>query len=142
LANVPHIIGNVMNGQPKFTYDPASIETLIKYISLDRLAAYFAMGKTVPERAIHLHERNTELSEAMYGVLQGFEITLRNAVHNSLSAAHGDEWYEKVSLLESEYNSLHEAKHNIEQRIESITPGRVVAELTFGFWVRLFSAEL
>jgi hypothetical protein len=118
-----------MNGQPKFTYDPASIETLIKYISLDRLAAYFAMGKTVPERAIHLHERNTELSEAMYGVLQGFEITLRNAVHNSLSAAHGDEWYEKVSLLESEYNSLHEAKHNIEQRIESITPGRVVAEL-------------
>lgn len=129
------------NGQPKFTYDSASLEALVKYISLERLAAYFVMAKRTQERAIRLYERNTELSEALYGVVQGLEVTLRNAVHNVLSAAHGEEWYEKISLLGSERAALTEAKKKIEDRIEKITPGRVVAELNFGFWVRLFSSE-
>jgi hypothetical protein len=74
-----------MNSQQKFSYDPACLETLVKYISLDRLAAYFVMTKRNSERAIRLYERNTELSEALYGVVQGLEVTLRNAVHNALS---------------------------------------------------------
>ena len=113
----------------------------MKYLSRERLAAYFVMAKKIPERAIRLYERNTELSEALYGVVQGLEITLRNAVHNTLSATHGEEWYEKISLLESEGVALAEAKKNIEDRIEQVTPGRIVAELNFGFWVRLFSGE-
>lgn len=74
------------------------------------------------------------------GVVQGLEVTLRNAVHNALSAAHGPVWYEKISLQESEVLALSEAKKYIEDRCEEITPGRIVAELNFGFWVRLFSA--
>jgi hypothetical protein len=136
-----NIIREMTNGQPKFTYDAASLEAVIKYVSLERLAAYFVMARRNQERAIRLYERNTELSEALYGVVQGLEVTLRNAVHNVLSAAHGEEWYEKVSLLESEGAALAEAKKNIEGRIDKITPGRVVAELNLGFWVRLFSAE-
>jgi hypothetical protein len=129
------------NGQLKFAYDPAGVEALIKCLSTERLAAYFVMAKKNPERAIRLYERNTELSEALYGVVQGLEVTLRNAVHNVLSASHGDNWYEKISFLTSEASALADAKRNIETRRESITPGRVVAQLNFGFWVRLFSAE-
>lgn len=124
-----------------FNYDSAGVGVLVKYISLDRLAAYFVMAKRTPERAIRLYERNTELSEAMYGVLQGLEVTLRNAVHNTLSAEHGSEWFEKVSLKEPEAEALYEAKRKIADRSEEITPGRIVAELNLGFWVRLFSAE-
>ena len=134
-------IREMANGQPRFNYDSASLEALVKYLSRERLAAYFVMAKKVPERAIRLYERNTELSEALYGVVQGLEVTLRNAVHNTLCTAHGEDWYEKIGLLESECAALTEAKKKIVDRIEQITPGRVVAELNFGFWVRLFSSE-
>jgi hypothetical protein len=50
------------NLNPKFTYDPAHLDTLVQYISVDRLAAYLAKTKAIPERAIRLYERNTELS--------------------------------------------------------------------------------
>lgn len=129
-----------MSSQLEFTYDPVSLETLIKYISLDRLATYFVMAKGNPVGAIRLYERNTELSEALYGVIQGLEVTSRNAVHNTLTATHGPAWYEKINLQESEGLALSDAKRNIANRGEEVTSGRIVAELNFGFWVRLFSA--
>ncbi len=60
------------------------------------------MAKKSPEGAIRLYERNTELSEALYGVVQGFEVTLRNAVHNILGASLGTTWYETFGFLETE----------------------------------------
>lgn len=141
-AYIKNIIVQMTPGQEaQFTYSAENIEVLVKYLSNERLAAYFTMAKRSPEGAIRLYERNTELSEALYGVVQGFEVTLRNAVHNVLTAVHGATWYETFSFLDSEQNAVVEAKAQIEQRLEKITSGRVVAELTFGFWVRLFSAS-
>jgi len=131
------------NPQSEFTYDAAHLETLVKYISDDRLAAYLAKTKAVPERAIRLYERNTELSEALYGVVQGFEITLRNAIHLSLSKAHGQSWFdnELLTIGESEKEAVREAKKAIENEPQIVTPARIVAEFSLGFWVRLFSSE-
>lgn len=126
-----------------FTYNPAALDTLVKYISVDRLAAYLALTRAIPERAIRLYERNTELSEALYGVVQGFEITLRNAIHLTLSKAHGQTWFENDLLItgEREKEAVREARKAIEDEPQMVTPARVVAELNFGFWVRLFSGE-
>jgi len=129
------------NGQPKFTYDEASLDRIIKYLSIERLAAYLILTRKDRERAIRLYERNTELSEALYGVVQGLEVTLRNAVHNILAADHGQNWQDAVALEASEKSAVDEAKRSIENRRETITQSRIVAELTFGFWVRLFSAS-
>ncbi|MGH9600154.1 MAG: Abi family protein [Terracidiphilus sp.] len=131
------------NGESNFAYDPPDLDTLVKYISVERLAAYLAKTKASPERAVRLYERNTELSEALYGVVQAFEITLRNAIHLSLSRTHGLTWFESDLLLsgESEKESVTEAKRAIENEFEAVTPARVVAKLSLGFWVRLFSGE-
>jgi hypothetical protein len=131
------------NSEAEFTYDPTAIDTLVKYISVDRLAAYLALTEAIPERAIRLYERNTQLSEALYGVVQGFEITLRNAIHLSLSKAHGQMWFENDLLItgESEKGAVREARRAIEDEPQVVTPARVVAELNFGFWVRLLSSE-
>jgi hypothetical protein len=129
------------NGQPKFTYDEASLDRIIKYLSIERLAVYLILTRKDRERAIRLYERNTELSEALYGVVQGLEVTLRNAVHNILAADHGQNWQDAIALEASEKSAVDEAKRSIENRRETITQGRIVAELTFGFWVRLFSAS-
>ncbi len=90
--------------------------------------------------ALHLYVRNTELSEALYGVVQGLEVLLRNATHRELSKGFGVEsWYEFASLRDFERNDIEEARAKIESRMLAVTPGRMVAELTFGFWVNLYS---
>jgi len=131
------------NPETEFTYDTAALEALEKYISVERLAAYLAKTKAIPERAIRLYERNTELSEALYGVVQGFEITLRNAIHLSLSKTHGQAWLENDLLVtgQGEREAVREARRAIEDEPQIVTPARIVAELNLGFWVRLFSSE-
>ncbi|MGA9671843.1 MAG: HAD hydrolase-like protein, partial [Terracidiphilus sp.] len=113
---------------------------LEKYISSERLAAYVAYARGDKWVAVRLYERNTEFSEALYGVIQALEVTLRNAIHNLLSEQLGGaEWYETFNLAESERKALEEAKKKVFDRPAALTPGRVIAELTFAFWGRLFS---
>ena len=47
----------------------------------------------------------------------------------------------QVAFLEPEQNEIADAKRAIADRPKPVTPGRVVAELNFGFWVRMFSGQ-
>jgi len=124
----------------EFEYSDEVLVLFEKFLSPERLAAYYSMARGDKWVAIRLYERNTELSEALYGVLQGLEVTLRNAIHNVLTAGVGTaQWYDKLPLEESEQNALAEARAKIAERVVLETPGRVVAELTFAFWVRLLT---
>jgi hypothetical protein len=61
--------------------------------------------------AIRLYERNTKLSEALYGVVQGLEVLLRNSIHRKMTAHIGrEDWYEHVSFLDSEREQIEIAK--------------------------------
>lgn len=128
-------------GQPAFPYDDATFDIFDKYLSVERLAAYVNYARGDKWVAIRLYERNSEVSEALYGIIQALEICLRNAIHNTL-AEHlgGPGWFETFCLQDSERRSFEDAKKNILDRPAVVTPGRIVAELTFAFWVRLFSA--
>src|SRR5271166_4021124 len=124
--------------QEGFAYSDDNLSHIEKYLSSERLAAYFALAKGDRKFAIQLYARNTELSEALYGVIQGFEVTLRNSIHNLMVKETGkDNWYEQIALEQPELDALQEAREKIASRGKAITPGRMVAELTFGFWVRL-----
>jgi hypothetical protein len=133
--------------QVPFTYSESELETLVEFISPERLQMYIASVRIFTDkvdrlrRGIRIYERNTSLSEALYPVMQGFEVTFRNAVHNRLTADRGAAWFDTVNLLPSERHSVGEARRTIQARPEAVTPGRIVGELSFGFWVRLFSAE-
>jgi len=127
-------------GQPEFQYDDKALATIEKYVSPERLAAYINYARGDKWVAIRLYERNTEISEALYGVIQALEVTLRNAIHNVLSERlGGPEWYDSFSLAEPEREAVEQAKKNVLDRPATLTPGRVIAELTFAFWGRLFS---
>lgn len=130
---------NSMSGsQEGFAYSEENLAHIEKYLSPDRLAAYFVLAKGNRKFAIQLYERNTELSEALYGVIQGLEVTLRNSVHNLMSRELSqDNWYERITLEAPELKALQEAREKIVGRGYTVTPARIVAELTFGFWVRL-----
>jgi hypothetical protein len=130
------------DGQVTFQYADAILNTLEKFLSAERLASYYSITRGNRWIGIQLYERNTECSEALYGVIQGLEVALRNAIHNIMTDAVGtQEWYDKVAWDEPELNAIQEAKQKIKDRQLKETPGRVIAELTFGFWVKLTSSN-
>jgi hypothetical protein len=125
-----------------FVYNPDALGNLERAIARDRLAPYLADSKGDLGQAILMYELNTLFCQGLYGVLQPLEIIFRNSLHRTISVGTGkSNWYDFSLLRTREYESVKEAKANILRRSAAITPGRVVAELTFGFWTRLVSAE-
>jgi len=129
-----------LESQVEFQYDDKTLVTIEKFVSTERLAPYIDYARGDRWVAIRLYERNIEISEALYGVIQALEITLRNAIHNLLSERLGEaEWYENFNLAEPERQAVEEAKKKVLDRPVKLQAGRVLAGLTFAFWGRLFS---
>lgn len=85
---------------------------------------------------------NMALSEALYPALQFSEIALRNAVHRELTARCGtDAWYDssKARLTPWQQDKVKEAKSTLRRLHKPLTPGRIIAELSFGFWTGFFN---
>jgi hypothetical protein len=69
------------------------------------------------------------------------EVILRNALHDQLAAWHANrqrpgEWFDDPAqvLLQHRRTDIAEAKRRITLAGRPLAPGRMVAELTFGFW--------
>lgn len=84
---------------------------------------------------------NIELCEAFYYSLNAVEISLRNGLHRSLTQHFGvPHWYDRHGLMEPyQKGEIDKVKGRIQRRGDSVTPDRVVSELTFGFWVTILS---
>lgn len=118
-------------------YSEEQVRAIERSLSSDRFNGYLVRAEGDKQRAIRLYEYNTELSEALFGVIQGLEITLRNSIHRVLQKRMGfEDWYENMHLQETEADSLREARKSIEEG-KPVTTGRIIARLNFGFWVRL-----
>jgi hypothetical protein len=87
---------------------------------------------------------NVALSEAAYPMLQTLEVGLRNALHNALFHHCGTPaWYNtaRSCLHPSEVDCIARAKYELGRAGKPTEPGRVVAELNFGFWCSLFNTK-
>ena len=116
------------------------IELMTPVLSLDRLARYRPPG--TDERAVMVNYLwNMALSEALYPALHALEISLRNAIHTAATTEFGsDYWFDRKGLLtKDEPGSVLKAKLSLARRKRPETPGRIVAELNFGFWTTLLS---
>lgn len=85
---------------------------------------------------------NMALSEALYPTLQFAEIALRNSIHKALTTRYGtDAWYDSplARLTAWQQAKVMEAKSALGKYGKPLTPGRIVAELTFGFWTGFFN---
>ncbi len=119
------------------------VTEIISAISLERLHPY-RQGLLNDREAVARYLWNSALSEAMYPLLQALEITFRNALHSNLSqrfSANGQDWYAPaIQLLHPpEVDEASKAIGRLTRAKKGITPGRVVAELSFGFWTTLLS---
>jgi hypothetical protein len=108
----------------------------MKAVSKERLDVYRQDGAD-EALTVARYLWNIALCEALYSPLQTCEIGLRNAIHQALTAHFGtDQWYDgsKARLGSWASQQIQEAKDRIKKRRKPLLPGRVVAELHFGFW--------
>jgi hypothetical protein len=125
-----------------FSYQTGEIDALERSLSVERFSGYVRSANGDRALAIRLYERNTRLSESLYGVVQGLEICLRNAVDRIFRSAYGPDWYDHMpTLMYPLPQKLADAKQSILRHGKLLTPGRVVAELSFGFWTALFGRK-
>jgi hypothetical protein len=99
------------------------------------LRRYLGATRQNVAQALQLYEYKIALSEALYGLLHGLEVAVRNAAHHALTASFGTPtWYDIAPLSGYWVDQLGKAK---QKPGVGAVPGKVVAELTFGFWVDL-----
>ncbi len=108
-------------------------EQLLRYyFSNPRLHIYLAKTNSDFDKAIKLYLANIELSEAFYPVLSLLEISLRNAIHETLKVLFQDEyWFENKLPNEFKVYVL-EAIQKLTAQHKTITADRIISELNFG----------
>lgn len=112
--------------------------------SAPRRGRYLSKYAEDAGRAGAAYDQNVLLAQALMPALQTVEIALRNAVHHSLTRSIGrQDWW--TALPAPEFNWLRdvasEARTKISRRKERATTDKIVAELTFGSWTRLFNSQ-
>ena len=127
---------------------PAMSPELDEWFSAERMAPYLAACHGDRERAEALYAWNADLSAACWRTLGHVEVLLRNALHGELvtwtAKAYGDSCWYRVAQAELHPNGRADIARAIRRasragRME--TGGRVVAELSLGFWRYLLAAR-
>lgn len=122
--------------------------TIEDLLSRPRLHPYLAASAGDPAAALRLYGWNSEISGAFYESLHYVEIGLRNAMDRQLARWAGQigarqPWYvdRRVSLTVTSRRKVADARQNATRGGQLELPGKVIAELTFGFWWSLLAAE-
>lgn len=84
---------------------------------------------------------NTALAESFYPSLQYLEVGLRNSMHNALTFCNRTpHWFKSAFMCDRCGEDVETAEVELKKRGKDHNdPNRMVAELGFGFWVRLFN---
>lgn len=114
-------------------------EQLKYYLSAPRFNVYLAKTNNDFDKAFQLYKVNIELSEAFYPILSILEISLRNAVHETLKSFFQDEFWFSNNLPVEFTPIVSDATKKLIAQRKTITADRIIAELNFGFLNRLFN---
>lgn len=127
------------SGVKTFSYTDEALDELETALSHERLSTYLDAAAGDRERAVRLHAWNTAVSAAFYGPLQGLEVALRNAMHRRLAERYGPPWYDHpgAGLDRGAMERIAAARSKLARDGDGGDPPRIVAALSFGFWVSL-----
>lgn len=110
-------------------------------MSAARMEPYLAASQGEQHRALDLYSWNLQLSAALWELIAIVEVTVRNSMHDRLTAAYGERWFNNTSILDDRsLRTMRQAEVRARRGSASgraPTAGRVVSEITFGGWVAL-----
>lgn len=132
-----------MNFYPRARMNPDFFDKIQPALAAERLDAY-RQDQAEPQVALARYLWNMALCEALYSPLQMVEIALCNALQRSLENHFGSpQWYHVPAcwhlLTTAQQSQIDEAQETLARQNKPIAPGRIVAELTFGFWTAFFN---
>lgn len=123
------------------TGEHVPLPVLWQRLSPERMQPYVDAADGDDVRALRLYEWNIAISGALFESLGTLEVLLRNALHAALTRHHEasglpGEWYDDPEgvFTERAREDIDTARRRLLDRGRSVSPGRLVAELTFGFW--------
>jgi hypothetical protein len=126
---------------------PLVIPSLWRLVSAERIAA-FRRGAADDEEVLARCLWNASLCEALYPSLHFLEVALRNLVSEAAAATYPPTsagnvcWLEQPGILHAEEaRMVRAAAQRLCRRGKPVEPGRLVAELSFGFWTTLFDVR-
>lgn len=106
------------------------ISLIKKYISSERFRSYSGIDEYL---------ENLVFSKKAYIPLSILEISLKNSINDLLTDKLGENWLENKDFLTNDsLRKIEEAKKILYKRAEPISKSKIIAELSFGFWVNLF----
>jgi hypothetical protein len=91
---------------------PGHLQTIQEYLSPARFQPYLDACDNDPQLALELYEWNVAISAAFWEVIALVEVTMRNAMHDRLTEAYDDRWYDNQSILDD--RSLEGSRHRKE----------------------------
>jgi len=121
------------------------IDLIHKTLSDKRFARYLQRCNNNVGQALKYYEFNSRMAQSCHIALESFEVILRNQIHNTFTKVFKtDEWY-NIWLSSDKYSDFHktiiETKEKLIQQKEDVNPGKMIAEFTLGFWVRMFNMK-
>ncbi|HVG43134.1 MAG TPA: hypothetical protein VM890_00335 [Longimicrobium sp.] len=125
---------------------PLPISPLWRLVSAERIGTY-RRGTGDDEEVLARYLWNVALCEALYPSLHFLEVALRNVVFEAAAATFplagaGGCWLEHPGILHpEEARVVRAAGQRLSRRGKPCEPGRLVAELSFGFWTALFDVR-
>lgn len=129
--------------RPQSPRHSLSSTDLIPFLSHERMGSYLSASKNDQEQALLLYEWNMDAAASIMHLSSMVEVVVRNAVHSALSnwaRRQGDPvWFDRLPLDQHGLTDLRKARKRATRDGKvTETPGKVVAELSFGFWRYLF----
>lgn len=115
--------------------------------SAARLNKYLTACGGNTAKALILYRHNVKLCQKFYGMLNIFEVILRNAINEHYKAYFNDSDWIRSQLAPGGMLSQHPQKSVVDKTIADLTAAgrytndRVVSSVTFGFWTYLFTKK-
>lgn len=118
---------------------------LERHFSAARLRRYLVARAGDEALASADYSANLRLAEAMMPMLNTLEISLRNGINARLTKHYQrQDWWEAWRadpLHWRQLKNIDDAVNMLGRRREDPLPDKILAELTFGFWVSLFNSD-
>ena len=116
-----------------------------RWVSEERFVRYLKRCGGDEALATAYYESNVAIAQSCYTSLEALEVALRNKIHDKLTQVYNtDQWYDvwlSQSNLRGFHGKINETKAKIRRRNEALTPGKMIAEFTLGFWIQMFNVD-
>ncbi|MCI1211836.1 Abi family protein [Bifidobacterium tibiigranuli] len=127
-----------------------SLADLQRWFSAERMSTYVQSAQSTDCNPVDLYIWNGRLSKALLEDIAHVEVLLRNFISERLAKESSrDDWYNddaKFHFNSSRGNRFENSIIEIERQIvrsgNTVTPGRVIADMSLGSWCFLLSGRL